>query len=131
MKVYVTARFKNHNRKDIEDLCLAVKNAGVEDFSFIRDVENYQPIFDDVKDVWLRGLEEIKNCDALLIDLSDNPSGGRVVEAGISYGLGIPIISTYKTGTDYKIVYDGISEAVIEYGSYKNLTSQLKSYLNK
>ncbi|MBP7760190.1 hypothetical protein KA093_00130 [Candidatus Saccharibacteria bacterium] len=40
MKVYITARFKAaaEQRDSIEALCKAVRDAGMEDFCFIRDI---------------------------------------------------------------------------------------------
>lgn len=68
-KVFITASFENaENKKEIEELCFLVKAAGFIDFCFIRDVENYQKVFDNPKDLMDRALEEIKNCDYLLID---------------------------------------------------------------
>ncbi len=90
MKVFVTARFKDANRGDIEALCAAVSAAGLEDFSFIRDIENYQKIFDNPVELWQRAREELTRCDALLVDVSDFPTGGRVIEIGIAFGLKCP-----------------------------------------
>jgi nucleoside 2-deoxyribosyltransferase len=130
MKLYVTARFKgNENKHDIEALCDAVHQAGIEDFCFIRDVENYQKTFDDPKQLWERSLLEIQRCDGLLIDVSDAPTGGRVIEAGIAYGLGIPIVVVVQSGVSYKQLYDGIAKKVIEYKNYSDITNLLKVYL--
>lgn len=130
MKVYVTARYKGaENKTDIEELCMAVRGSGMEDFCFIRDVENYQVVFDEPKSLWERALLEIKNCDATLIDVSDAPSGGRVVEAGIAYALGQPIFVIVKNGVKYKEIYDGIATLVIKYDNFSDITKVLKEYL--
>ena len=126
MKVCVTTRFKgDENKNDIINLCAAVRAAGMEDFSFIRDIENYQKTFSDPKELWKRAKEEIEKCDALLIDISDNPSGGRVIEAGIAYALGMPIIVLVKKGLIHKEVYDGIGSAIITYDTYEDVTKEL------
>ena len=131
MKVYVTTRFKgsNENKQEIEHLCFAVHDAGMQDFSFIRDVENYQKVFDDPKDLWSRSLEEIEKCEALLIDVSDHPSGGRVIEVGIAYALHKPVFVVVKNGMEYKDVYNGVAALVIRYDSYQDITDALKEYL--
>ena len=127
MKIYITTRFKGtENKSDIEKLCLAVRNSGVEDFSFVRDVENYQKTFDNPKDLWERSLLEIKGCDALLIDVSDAPTGGRVIEAGIAYALGLPIIVIAKTGVPFKELFTGISTEVINYDEYSDIVPALR-----
>ena len=129
MKIYITARFKGlDNKADIEALCAAVKASGMEDFCFIRDVENYQHTFDDLKELWQRATEEIANCDALLIDVSDNPGGGRVAEGGIAYALNKPIFVIVKQGADYKSMFDGLATQVIQYGTFSDITPQLSHY---
>jgi len=50
MKVFITSTFKNgKNKEEIECLCCLVKEGGFQDFSFIRDIENYQKTFNDTK----------------------------------------------------------------------------------
>ncbi len=130
MKVYITARFKGEeNRAEIEALCAAVKAADMEDFCFVRDVESYKKTFDDPRDLWKRARLEIEACDALLIDLSDAPSGGRVLEAGIAYALGLPIFVVVKSGVPYKECYRGIATALITYERYDDIIVPLKSCL--
>lgn len=129
MKVYIATRFKgSENKKEIEELCAAVKAAGLEDFNFIRDVEHYKHTFDNPKELWQRTHDEINACDALLVDISDHPTGGRLVEAGIAYALKKPVIVIKKPGVEYKTLFDGISSTVIEYKNFKDLTNQLKKY---
>lgn len=127
MKICVTARFKSGENKDeIEALCSAVRAAGAKDFCFVRDVENYEKTFDNPQDLWLRARAEIEKCDALLIDVSDKPTGGRVIEAGIAYALHMPIIVIVKNGVDYKEIYDGIADLVVKYDTFKDVTPALK-----
>lgn len=130
MKVYVTARYKgSENQKDIEELCMAVRLSGMQDYCFIRDEEKYQDVFGDPKALWQRALERIKECDAMLIDVSDEPSGGRVVEAGIAYALGQPLFVIVKRGIKYKELYDGIANSVIEYDKMSDITPHLANFI--
>ena len=129
MKVCITTRFKDAKKEDIEALCAAVKASGMEDFSFIRDIENYQKIFNDPVELWRRARDEIAKCDALLIDVSDAPTGGRVIEAGIAFGLKLPIFVVVKKGIEYKEVFDGIATEVIRYEDYHDITSELAAFL--
>lgn len=129
MKVYVTARYKgSKNKEAIETLCAAVRDAGMKDFCFVRDVERYEHVFDDPKELWARTYDEIGACDALLIDVSDYPTGGRLIESGIAYALKKPLIVIKKRGAEYKPFFDGISEKVIEYEDYKDLSQKLKRF---
>jgi len=128
MKVYITARFKGarEQREAIEAVCKAVREAGLEDFCFIRDIEHYENIFDDPKELWQRAYEELRACDALLIDVSDAPTTGRVIEAGMAFAWNLPIFVLAKHGIDYKDAYDGIATTIIRYNSLADVTRALK-----
>jgi 2'-deoxynucleoside 5'-phosphate N-hydrolase len=130
MKLYVTARFAyGENRAEIERLCDVVRQAGFDDFCFIRDVENYQKVFSDPQELWQRALAEIEQCDALIIDVSDNPTGGRVVEAGIAYALRQPIIVLVQNGVEHKQFFDGIATRVITYDTIEDIVPILKELI--
>ena len=129
MKVYITARFKGaDSKREVEALCKAVKNARLQDFNFTRDIDNYEKSTREQKELWDRIRDEIGACDMLLIDVSDHPSGGRVVEAGIAYAMRKPVIVVKKLGVKHKEVFDGIASKVITYKNYDDLTNQLKQY---
>lgn len=129
--MYITARFSNaaESKATIEELCGAVAAAGFEDFHFIRDIEHYQTnVFPSPQALWAKSKEYIEACDALLIDVTDAPSGGRNVEAGIAYALGKPVFVIVQRGTAYKDFYTGIAKAVIEYESLSDITAELQLY---
>ena len=128
MKIYVTSRFKgsSENKDAIEKLCSAVRDAGMEDFHFIRDIEHYRPnFFKDQKELWAASLKYLAECDALLIDISDSPSGGRLVEAGMAYALNMPIYVIVKQGIKYKDFYNGIATFIYEYEELSDVTKQI------
>lgn len=128
-RIFITASFQNaQNRQEIEQLCAVVRQAGFEDFCFIRDVEHYRHVFDDPKDLMQRALEEIKQSDYLLIDMTDKPTG-RAIEAGIAYTLGKKIIVIMRSGTKIKATTRGIAHAVIEYNTIDEITTRLKKLI--
>ncbi|MCX6764110.1 MAG: nucleoside 2-deoxyribosyltransferase [Candidatus Nealsonbacteria bacterium] len=129
MRAYITSSFGD-SRETIEQLCSIVKSAGFEDFSFIRDVENYQKVFDNPKDLMQRSKEEIQKSDALLIDMTDKPTG-RAIEAGIAYALGKKIIVIMKRGTRIKDTTKGIADKIIEYDRIKDIITELKAFFIK
>jgi len=129
MRIYITSSFGD-SRKEIEKLCLIVKSAGFEDFSFIRDVENYQKVFDNPKDLMKRSEDEIRKSEALLIDMTDKPTG-RAIEAGMAYSLGKKIIAIMKRGTQIKDTTRGIADAIIEYSAIDDISSGLKDALRE
>lgn len=79
-------------------------------------------------EVWAASLEHLKTCDGLLIDVSDNPSGGRNVEVGMAYALGRPICVIAKEGTSYKSFYDGVAAKVIRYKALGDIVPELKKF---
>ncbi|PLW79972.1 hypothetical protein C0585_04760 [Candidatus Woesearchaeota archaeon] len=126
MKIFITSSFKNgENRKEIEKLCEIVRESGFEDFSFIRDIENYQKVFHDPKELMKRAKEEIEKCDILLIDMTSKPTG-RAIEAGIAFAQNKKIISIMKKGTKIKDTTRGISDFIIEYEHIQDLIFYLQ-----
>lgn len=128
MKLFITAPFKgDENKADIEKLCEIARDAGFDDFCFIRDVERYQRgIFSDPHELMRRAREELMKCDALLIDVSDNPSGGRIIEAGIAFGHGKQVIVIAKRGTEIKVPVLGIANNIIEYDEIDDIAGPLQ-----
>ena len=129
MKIFITANFQgDDNRLEIESLCRIVKSSGFKDFCFIRDVENYEKTFTDPKLLMQRAKEEINNADALLIDVTNKPTG-RAIEAGIAYALNKQIIVIAKKGTNIKETTLGIADLVIEYEIIEDIVNFLKEWL--
>jgi len=130
-RMFITVSFQgNDNKKEVEQLCSLVKQAGFDDFCFIRDVENYQHVFDDPKDLMRRSFEEIKNSDWLLIDMTNKPTG-RAIEAGIAFALDKKIVVIMKKGTIIKDTVIGISDSIIEYEDINDVLPKLKDLLTK
>ncbi len=124
MRIYVTSSFGD-SPAEIEELCLVVREAGLEDFNFIRDVENYGKIFIDPRDLMKRSAEEIRKSDGLLIDMTDKPTG-RAIEAGMAYSLGKKVIVIMKEGTIIKDTTRGIADLIIEYGVLADISPKLR-----
>jgi nucleoside 2-deoxyribosyltransferase len=124
MRIYITSSFGD-GKEEIEKLCSVVRSAGFEDFSFIRDVEHYQKLFDDPEDLMRRADEEIRKSDALLIDMTDKPTG-RAIEAGMAYSLGKKIVVIMRKGTAIKDTTKGIADIIIEYDEIEDIAEKLK-----
>lgn len=131
MKVFITASFKEgKNKKEIENLCSLIRKSGFEDFCFIRDIENYQKTFENPKELMEKAKKEIEKCDALLIDMTEKPTG-RAIEAGIAFAHNKKIIIIIKKGTKIKDTSKGISDAIIEYENLEEIIAPLNSLINK
>jgi len=127
--LYITATYKGtDNRAKIERLCMLVAQAGWEAFCFVRDVEGWEHVFDDPRELMARSLAEIAACDALLIDLTEKPTG-RAYEAGMAYALGKPVIVILRRGTPIKDTTRGIAAAIIEYDRIEAIVAPLRSLL--
>ena len=126
MRMIVTASFKGaENRAEVEGLCALVRDAGFEDFCFVRDVENYQKVFDHPRALMLRARDEIARSDALLIDMTAKPTG-RAIEAGIAFAQGKRIVMIMQHGTVIKDTSRGIADALIEYDILEDIVSPLR-----
>lgn len=129
MKVFVTSSFGD-SKQEVEAFCIIVRSAGFDDFSFIRDVENFEKVFDDPKDLMKRTKEEIEKCDALLIDMTDKPTG-RAYEAGMAYAFGKPVIAVMKAGTAIKDTTRGLADVLLEYNQLNDLVESLSEVRTK
>ena len=131
MKIYITAPFKNGgNKEEIEKMCLIVKQSGFKDFCFIRDVENYQKIFHDAHELMKKAEDEIRKCDALLIDY-DGPASGRMIELGMAYAMGKKIILITKNGTSVKETVAGVTDGIIEYNELEEVIEPMSRLMLK
>ena len=129
-RIFITSHFQQGENKDeIEHLCSVVHSAGFEDFCFIRDVENYEKVFNDAHELMKRTTEEIKKSDYLLLDMIDKPTG-RAVEAGIAYAMGKKVILIAQKGTIIRDSVRGISEKIIEYEKIEDIVPDLRQVLN-
>lgn len=128
MRIFITAKFKKGgNKSEIEHLCDLVQQAGLEDFCFIRDVEHYQKVFNDPKKLMSRAREKIQKCDALLIDMTDKPTG-RAIEAGMAYAMKKKLILIMKEGTFIKDTARGIADVIIIYKKIEDIVEHLNQW---
>lgn len=131
MKIFITAKFKgDENKPDIEKLCAIAREAGFEDFCFIRDVEKYQRgVFSDPHELMARAREELLKCDALLIDASEHSTtGGRTIEVGMAFGHNKPVIAIAKRGIDIGVPITGTAALFIEYDNLEDISGPLKEF---
>ncbi|NOY14909.1 MAG: hypothetical protein GXP43_01700 [bacterium] len=126
-KIFLTVPFKSGtNKRYIDRLSRIVRSAGFQDFCFIRDVENYQPISNPTQLMSL-AKQAILSCDALLIDLTQC-STGRAIEAGVAFGAGKKIVIILKKGTKLKDTAKGIAHFIIEYDKLEDILQPLKKF---
>lgn len=131
MKIFITHTFKGtENKTEIEELCQIVHDSGWEDYSFVRDAENYTKKFSTSKEMMLAAKKAISERDVLLFDLTD-PSVGKAIEAGIAYALGKKIIVIIQNNAEKRNTVLGIADLVIEYNNIEDIKIPLTNYLSK
>lgn len=129
MKLFITYTFKGvENKPEIEKLCQIVHESGWEDYSFVRDVENYSKTFSSPQEMMAAAKKAIGECDALLFDLTD-PSVGKAVEAGIAYQLNKKIIVIFKKGSEKRNTILGIANLIVEYDQIEDIKTNLTNFL--
>lgn len=128
MKLFLSVPVKKSDDYDIEKLSKSIHDARLNDYCVIRDYQGDKQVLDDPRHLWSIVRDEIGACDGLLIDVTHAPNDARMVEVGIAYSLRLPVIIVKKQGTEHKPVMDGVSEHVIEYDDYKDLSHQLKQF---
>lgn len=125
-RIFITTTYKNaENKVEIEHLCSLIRQAGFEDFCFVRDVEHYTHIFTDPHELMQRAFEEIRKSDWLLIDVTNKPTG-RAIEAGMAFALKKKIVVIMKKGINIKDSVRGIADKIIEYDLLDEITPHLQ-----
>lgn len=122
MKVFITASYKGgENKEEIDRLCTMVRTAGFIDYCFARD----EGAFDNPKAMMDKAKEEIKVCDVLLVDASEN-SVGRFIETGIAFSNKKKVIVIIKEGTSIKDTLRGVADVVITYKIIEDIQDDLR-----
>lgn len=130
MKVFIPAKFTadDEDKKHINKLCDAVQDAKLEPFCFVRDVQDYKNTFKSAKEQWARIYDELGACDALLLDATEEPGIGSMVEAGMAFALRKPVIIAKRHSGKVDNSLEGISSTIIEYKDYSDLSKRLAKY---
>lgn len=128
-RIFITATYQGtENRLEIEHLCALVRQAGFDDFCFIRDVERYQSVFSNPLDLMNAARAEIERSEYLLIDITAKPTG-RAIEAGIAFALGKKVVVIARLGTPLKDTTRGIAAAFIEYETVDDIVGPLSELI--
>ena len=129
MKVYVTYKFKEEEpsalRKHLEEFSKLIEDStGWKTFIFFRDVQKWQVGMMTMKEVVTRAMDEIKKCDAILVEASEK-ARGVYFEAGYAKALGKKVIIIHKKGTESNFL-EAAADVKITYDSLEDLKEKLK-----
>lgn len=128
MKLFISAPVKDADNQDLDRLSKAIRDANLSGFCMSRDYKGDSTVLDHPKDLWSLVRDEIGASDGLIIDVTHAPNDARMVEVGIAYSLRLPVIVIKKQGVEHKHLMDGLSEQVIEYENYQDLSKKLKRF---
>ncbi len=122
MKVFVAVKFDKEGGEDrISTIKSCLKERGQEPSFFVEKGE-YTNKKEMMKDV----VEEIKNSEALLADISEGAVGVSI-EAGIAYALGKPVYVVHKEGSRISSTMRGISRNILEYKDARDIPLVLET----
>jgi len=97
MRAYITAPFKREeNQTKIKEICDIVKQSGLEDFCFVRDMQKFESAFSDAQILMRMAKEEVMKCDILFIEASEKTTTGCTIETGMAYAMGKKIVTIAK-----------------------------------
>ena len=128
MKVYVTYKFKEEEpsalRKHLEEFSKLIENStGWKTFIFFRDVQKWQVGKMTMNEVVTRAMEEIRKCDAILVEASEK-ARGVYFEAGYAKALRKKVIVIHKKDSEANFL-DASADVKIEYENDKDLREKL------
>lgn len=129
MKVYLTYKFKEEEphelKSHLEEFSkLIEESTGWETFIFFRDAQNWEIGKMTAKEVVERAMEEIKKCDAILVEASEK-ARGVYFEVGYAKALGKKVIVIHKKDSEANFL-DASADVKIEYEDNEDLREKLK-----
>lgn len=134
MHAYVSAKYEGDvNEETVRALCTAAERAGFLVSCTNRDFDDFGRTDRDAQELIPFMQDAIERADVLLLDLTDK-GVGLGVEAGYATALGKPVVVLVHEDADVPGTLAGLSQTIIHYQSFDDLTRQLggvKAKLNK
>ena len=126
-KAFMSLKFHDgeEDKKKVEELTLALRNAGIENTVMVRDVEKYgKAVLPEGKKLMIDyAFPAMKNSDMIIIEFSEK-GVGLGIGAGYCYANNIPIYVIAKTGSDISLTMANLAKKVFFYDSYEDITRQ-------
>ncbi len=128
-KIYIAYKFKEENpeelRKKLEELSKVIEDSlKCKTFIFFRDAQKWGKIKMPVKELVKRAMQEIKKCDAILVEASEK-ARGVYFEVGYAKALKKKIIVIHKEGTEADFL-EAAADKNIFYKDFEDLKEKLK-----
>lgn len=131
-KAFMSLKFYEGDvtQKKVEELTVALKKAGIENFVMIRDVEKYGEVKIDSKDLMKEyAFPAMEKSEMLIVEFSEK-GVGLGIGAGYAFAKGIPIYIIAKTGSDISSTIDGLAKEVIFYDKPEDITAKFLEIFN-
>jgi len=129
MKIYITYKFKYEAPEELktrlEELSKIIEEStGWKTFIFFRDVQKWQVGKISTKEIINKAVEEIKKCDAILVEASEK-ARGVYFEVGYAKALKKKVIVIHKKNTEANFL-EAFMDVKIEYEDYEDLKNKLR-----
>jgi nucleoside 2-deoxyribosyltransferase len=123
MKAFLSIKFHldQRNRGRIEGISSALEQSGLKTYCIVRDLEQWGAVTFKPGQLMQKTFKAIDGCDVVIIDLTEK-GVGLGIEAGYAHAKGIPIITVAQKGSDISTTLQGISQQVILYDHFDELT---------
>lgn len=125
MRIFITSNYPEKYIEETENICRIVDSIGHKAFCFAREY----PKFDDNKVMMALAKKDVLSCDALILDVTDGGSTGRLLECGIAYAGGKKVVIIAKEGTDISPTLEGVSDKIIFYNKIDNILEPLEVFV--
>lgn len=123
MKAYLSIKFHHDNRNKvrIQKISAALAKSGLITYCLARDLEKWGAVTFTPNQLMQETFKAINRCDVVVVDLTEK-GVGLGIEAGYAHAKGIPIITIAQKGSDISTTLQGISQQVILYNQFDELT---------
>ena len=123
MKAFLSIKFyaDNRNRPRVDGISAALEKSGLSTYCIVRDLEKWGQVKSTPAELMRQTFLAIDMCDLVVIDLTEKGVGVGI-EAGYAWAKGIPIITIARQGSDISATLQGISQQVIFYQQFDELS---------
>ena len=132
-KAFMTLKFYDGDvtKQKVEELTKALREADIENFVMIRDIEKYGKVTISNEDLMRNyAFPAMKKCDMLIIEFSEK-GVGLGIGAGYAFANDIPIYIIAKTGSDISDTIKGLARKIIFYDKPQDITVAFKEILKE
>jgi nucleoside 2-deoxyribosyltransferase len=126
MRVYLAIKYheNNTNRARIEGILAIFERHGLETYCIARDLEQWGTVTVDAHVLMQKAFQAIDISNIVCVDLTEKGVGVGI-EAGYAFAKHIPIVTIAQADADISTTLRGISQKIVFYRRYDELTDLL------